>query len=201
MSERPPVDPHEEPTAEIAVPPRRADSFSDRAGYPAPRRAPAAPGWLRVCVVVLCVLFALALAGLALEKLHPSALARLRNQGLRQHATRVAPGPAATFARRRSASSTTSRPPAGPSASGAPRLSSLKPASGPSGTRVTLQGTGFMSANGHVLVYFGAVPAPTNCPSVSRCLATAPAAPAGGAVAVRLHTASGVSNAETFTYR
>lgn len=201
MARRPPFDPDEEPTAEIGVPPRGADSFSARAEYPSLRRAPAAPGWLRSTVVALSVLFALALAGLVLEELHPSAFARLRNQGTRAGVARVASGPSATVAHRASASSTTTSTVAGPGAPGAPRLASLSPVSGPPGTRVTLQGTGFMSANGHVLVYFGAVPAPTTCPSVSRCLATAPAAHAGSAVTVRLHTASGVSNAETFTYR
>lgn len=200
MAGRPPFDSDGEPTAEIAVPPRGADSFSAHARYSSLPRAPAAPSWLRSTVVVLGVLFALALAGLVLEKLHPSAFARLRNQGTRPRAARVASGPTTTLAHRARTSTATSTS-AGPSAPGAPRLASLSPTSGPPGTQVSLQGVGFMSANGHVLVYFGAVPAPTTCPSVSRCLATAPAAHAGSVVAVRLHTASGVSNAETFTYR
>lgn len=158
-----------------------------------------APGWLRSTVVALGVLFALALAGFVLEKLHPSAFARLRNQGTRPGATRAASNPTTTVPRSPASDSTTTA--AGPSAPGAPRLASLSPASGPPGIRVSLRGTGFMSANGHVLVYFGAVPAPTNCPSVTQCVATAPAAHAGSVVAVRLHTASGVSNAATFTYR
>ena len=88
-----------------------------------------------------------------------------------------------------------------PGTPGGPTITSLTPNEGAAGQTVVIAGSGLMSSDGQVVARFGGVVAPTSCPSVSSCTATAPPAPAGTAqVPVTVSTAGGTSNSLSFTY-
>jgi|GEM_PF-6453097 len=89
-----------------------------------------------------------------------------------------------------------------PASTGSPRLSSVSPTSGGAGQAVVVVGSGLFSANGEVLAYFGSTPAPTSCGTQTSCTVTVP--DLGGSpstVPLTIVTASGRSNALSFTYR
>ena len=89
-----------------------------------------------------------------------------------------------------------------PGTPGGPTIASLTPDQGPVGQSVAIAGTGLMSSDGQVLAHFGAVVAPTACPTTTSCTATAPPGPAPGTqVPVTVSTAGGTSNSLTYTYR
>jgi hypothetical protein len=84
----------------------------------------------------------------------------------------------------------------------------MAPAAGSAGQSLTLTGTGFFSAGGHIEVTFGGTAAPTVCPTRSTCIVTVPApGPSGGpstggpqTVPVVIRTDSGTSNSLAFIY-
>ena len=115
---------------------------------------------------------------------------------------------------RTAASSFVASAPAGP-----PTVSALQPAHGQAGQQVVISGTGFLSPNGVITAYFGAVTAPTSCSSPTTCTVTVPpplpsgpaGAPSGSgsasaatgpgvSVSVTVVTDSGRSNPVSFTY-
>ncbi len=105
----------------------------------------------------------------------------------------------ATAPKKKTSTSTTTAPaPAG----AAPHLLSVSPASGAAGETVVVHGSGLFSGNGQVLAYFNGRDAPTSCATQSSCSVTVPDL---GALPSAMHltvvTASGTSNALTFSYR
>jgi hypothetical protein len=81
-------------------------------------------------------------------------------------------------------------------------LTVLLPAQGSAGQVVTLEGTALFSADGHISVSFGPVPATVQCPTETTCRATVPdLAPGPRTVMVKLATQSGASNGLAFAYR
>jgi hypothetical protein len=87
-------------------------------------------------------------------------------------------------------------------AAGAPDLSSMTPSSGATGQQVVISGTNFVSSDGTILVYFANVVAPTSCPVENSCTVTVPALTGvPPTVPVTMTTASGTSNALTFSYQ
>jgi len=83
--------------------------------------------------------------------------------------------------------------------SGPPVISSLSPASGSAGQSVTVSGANFLSSSGQIVATFDGQVAPTSCPAQNTCTVTVPSSNAPS-VQVVITTASGASNAETFTY-
>jgi hypothetical protein len=88
-------------------------------------------------------------------------------------------------------------------------VTALAPAAGSAGQALTLSGSGFFSAGGHILVTFGGAEAPTACPTRTTCTVTVPSlGPAPGStgptaprvVPVVVTTDTGTSNQLTFTY-
>jgi hypothetical protein len=79
-------------------------------------------------------------------------------------------------------------------------IASLSPASGAVGQGIQVDGANFLSSNGQILATFNGQVAPTDCPAANTCTVTVP--PMGGSPSVQviITTASGASNAVTFTY-
>ena len=103
-------------------------------------------------------------------------------------------GPAASGATR---SSSTTTPAA---AGGPPVISSLAPSSGSAGQSVQVAGANFLSSSGQIVAAFNGQVAPTSCPAPNICTVTVPPSSAGRSAQVTITTASGTSNAVTFTY-
>ena len=83
----------------------------------------------------------------------------------------------------------------------APVISSLTPSSGSTGQAIQVAGANFMSSNGRIVATFNGQVAPTSCPAQNTCTITVPPPPPGSQSAeVMITTASGTSNAVTFTY-
>lgn len=82
----------------------------------------------------------------------------------------------------------------------APVITSVSPASGAPGQKVTVSGRNFVSANHVITGYFGSAAAGTSCPTLGACVLTVPSGLKGD-VQVTLHTESGVSNGEPFTVK
>jgi hypothetical protein len=180
------------------------------------------PFGLRVAVAALAVAFAACIAGLVLLHNDPTSLESLRNSagttgtgdtaggggtaGGGTARTHRARGGAAGGSGASGSSGPTSLPTvvvpttvASGGSSGGPAISALHPTSGAAGTKVTISGRSFFSVDGQILVYFGSVQAPTSCPTSAVCIATAPPGPRG-TVQVSVHTQSGVSNGQPFSY-
>ncbi len=95
--------------------------------------------------------------------------------------------------------STTTTVPSTPGA--APMISSLTPSSGTAGQGIQVAGSNFMSSDGQIVAAFNGQVAPTSCPAQNTCTITVPPPPPGSQSAlVTITTASGTSNAVTFTY-
>ena len=93
--------------------------------------------------------------------------------------------------------------PGQPAAGGGPTITGFDPNHGAPGQQVDVTGTGFMSSDGNITAYFGGQSASTSCPTPTTCTVVVPQPPPGaaaGAVQVTIVTASGRSNAVTFTY-
>ena len=91
-------------------------------------------------------------------------------------------------------SSTVLVAPAGP-----PVISSLTPSSGAAGQGIEVAGANFLSASGQIVATFNGQVAPTSCPAQNTCSVTVPPSTSASAEVV-ITTASGTSNAVTFTY-
>jgi hypothetical protein len=84
----------------------------------------------------------------------------------------------------------------------APAIASLSPSSGTAGQVVTVAGSNFMSADGHIAAHFDGQAACIACPSPAVCTVTVPTAVgAANPARVTVTTDAGVSNAANFTYR
>jgi hypothetical protein len=84
---------------------------------------------------------------------------------------------------------------------GPPQISSLTPASGSAGQTVTVHGSNFISSDGSIVASFDGQVTATSCPSEDLCTLTVPPSSAGETSAqVTITTASGTSNAITFSY-
>ena len=95
--------------------------------------------------------------------------------------------------------STTTTVPSTPGA--APVISSLTPSSGTAGQGIQVAGSNFMSSDGQIVATFNGQVAPTSCPAQNTCTIIVPPPPPGSQSAqVTITTASGTSNAVTFTY-
>ena len=83
----------------------------------------------------------------------------------------------------------------------APVISSLTPSSGTAGQGIQVAGANFMSSNGQIVATFNGQVAPTSCPAQDTCSVTVPPpTPGSQSAQVTITTASGTSNAVTFTY-
>jgi hypothetical protein len=99
----------------------------------------------------------------------------------------------------RSGGSTTSTaPPATPG--GPPVIATLSPASGSAGQGIQVAGSNFLSSSGQIVATFNGQVAPTSCPAQNTCTVTVPPMSGSSSVVVTITTASGTSNAVTFTY-
>ena len=95
-------------------------------------------------------------------------------------------------------STTTSAAPAAPGA--APVISALSLSSGDAGEVVQVAGSNFLSSNGHIVATFNGQVASTSCPAQNTCTVTVPPSTGSPSAQVTITTASGTSNAVTFTY-
>ncbi len=95
-----------------------------------------------------------------------------------------------------SPTSTTVPPPAG----GPPVISALSPSSGTAGQGIEVAGANFLSSSGQIVATFNGQIAPTSCPAQNTCSVTVPPMSGGQSAQVVITTASGTSNALTFTY-
>jgi IPT/TIG domain len=96
-----------------------------------------------------------------------------------------------------SSSTTTSTVVAAPG--GPPVISSLSPSSGTAGQGIQVAGANFLSTSGQIVATFNGQVAPTSCPAQNTCTITVPPSTSPSAQVV-ITTASGTSNAVTFTY-
>ena len=101
---------------------------------------------------------------------------------------------------RRSATTTTpSTAPASPG--GPPVISALSPSTATAGQAVQIAGSNFLSSNGQIVATFNGQVAATTCPTQNTCNVTVPPSAGLPSAQVTINTASGTSNAMTFTYR
>ena len=104
-----------------------------------------------------------------------------------------------TSTSRPTSTTTTTTVPSTPGA--APVISSLTPSSGTAGQGIQVAGANFMSSNGQIVATFNGQVAPTSCPAQDTCSVTVPPpTPGSQSAQVTITTASGTSNAVTFTY-
>ena len=78
-------------------------------------------------------------------------------------------------------------------------ISSLTPSSGAAGQGIQVAGANFLSTSGQIVATFNGQVAPTSCPAQNTCSVTVPPSTSTSAEVV-ITTASGSSNAVTFTY-
>jgi IPT/TIG domain len=110
--------------------------------------------------------------------------------------TRVSPPAATTTPTTTSPTTAVASTPGGP-----PEISSLSPASGSPGQSTTVAGSNFLSSDGSIVASFNGQVTPTSCPSPEMCTVTVPPPTVGETSAqVTITTASGTSNAVTFSY-
>ena len=87
-----------------------------------------------------------------------------------------------------------------PAAGGPPVISTLSPSTGTAGQGIEVAGANFLSASGQIVATFNGQVAPTSCPAQNSCSVTVPPMSGGQSAQVVITTASGTSNALTFTY-
>jgi hypothetical protein len=80
-------------------------------------------------------------------------------------------------------------------------ISSIVPASGTAGQTITIGGANFLSLDGRIAATFNGQTAATSCPAQNTCTVTVPHSSGSQSAQVTITTASGTSNAVTFTYR
>jgi hypothetical protein len=93
---------------------------------------------------------------------------------------------------------TSTAPPATPG--GPPVIASLSPARGSPGQGIQVAGSNFLSSSGQIVANFNGQVAPTSCPAQNTCTVTVPPMNGSSSAEVTITTASGTSNAVTFTY-
>ncbi len=102
-----------------------------------------------------------------------------------------------------SARTTTTTAPSTPTPTGpvgAPVISSLSPSNGSAGEGVQITGANFLSSDGQIVATFNGQVAPTSCTAENTCTVTVPPPSGSSPARVSITTASGTSNAVTFTY-
>ena len=167
--------------------------------------------WLIISVVVvgaLVVVAAIALAVSLTATSGPTALpASTATRPAPTHAGAAPPSggshvkghhkPAGTSGTPTNTSTTT---PVSAAAGGPPVISSLTPSSGSAGQSVQVAGANFLSSSGQIVATFNGQVAPTSCPAQNTCTVTVPPSSGDPSAQVMITTASGTSNAVTFTY-
>ena len=79
-------------------------------------------------------------------------------------------------------------------------IASIDPASGTAGQGIQIAGSNFLSSDGQIVANFNGQVAPTSCPEQNTCTVTVPPMSGSQSAKVTITTASGTSNAVTFTY-
>ncbi len=172
------------PAAESPNQPLSAEVDGERAERESER-------WLAAAVVAVAVLVVASGIALAVSTSRqsggPSPTAASTTQPGR---TRVSPTITTT---------TTTTAPSTPGAP--PQIASLTPASGSPGQSVTVTGSNFLSSDGRIVASFDGRVTATSCSTQHVCTVTVPPPSAGETSAqVTITTASGTSNAITFSY-
>ena len=98
----------------------------------------------------------------------------------------------------KSSTTTSTAPPTTPG--GPPVIAALSPASAAAGQGIVVDGSNFLSSNGQIVATFNGQVAPTSCPAANTCTVTVPPMSGSSSAQVIITTASGASNAVTFTY-
>ncbi|HEX4163821.1 MAG TPA: IPT/TIG domain-containing protein [Acidimicrobiales bacterium] len=191
----PPVPPWSGPQPPWAGPP----SAPGRTGESARREH-----WLTISVAVVAVL--VVTAGIALAVAAgsdggqqgaappPSTAVSTAHPRTPPAAHRAAPGHHSGRPR----TTTSTAPPATPG--GPPVIASLSPARGTAGQGIQIAGSNFLSSSGQIVASFNGQVAPTNCPASNTCTVTVPPMSGSSSAQVTITTASGTSNAVTFSY-
>ena len=168
--------------------------------------------WLVTAVVVVAVLLLAAATGLmvslATANDPPKAATSPSTVTAPSHGAAVTPSHHSTGRERGSPARpspspdvTTTTPSTAPvSPSGPPVISALAPSSATAGQAVQIVGSNFLSSNGQIVATFNGQVAPTNCPTQNICNVTVPPSAGLPSALVTINTASGTSNAMTFTY-
>jgi hypothetical protein len=79
-------------------------------------------------------------------------------------------------------------------------IASLSPASGAPGEGIQVAGSNFLSSSGQIVATFNGQVTSTSCPAQNTCTVTVPPMSGSSSALVTITTASGTSNAVTFTY-
>ena len=162
--------------------------------------------WLTISIAVVAALVVIAGIALAVSAggggqqgaAPPSAVpTTAHHSGTSPTAHHPASGPNAGRSKGPSTSTSTA-PPATPG--GPPVIASLSPASGSAGQGIQVAGSNFLSSSGQIVATFDGQVAPTSCPAQNTCTVTVPPMNGSPAAQVKITTASGTSNAVTFTY-
>ncbi len=176
----------ESSTGAPPAPPRR--EAPPRPADPAPGPGRPSDRWLITSVAVVAVLVVVGAIALGVSL---GSSPRVAAPPSSSHSTSTRPTTTST--------TTTTTLPSTPGA--APVISSLTPSSGTAGQGIQVAGANFMSSNGQIVATFNGQVAPTSCPAQNTCSITVPPPPPGSQSAqVTITTASGTSNAVTFTY-
>jgi hypothetical protein len=79
-------------------------------------------------------------------------------------------------------------------------IASLSPANGAAGQGIQVAGSNFLSSSGQIVASFNGQVTATSCPAQNTCTVTVPPMSGSQSAQVTITTASGTSNAVTFTY-
>ena len=197
----------------VSVPPPLSQGRSADPPAASPAKDHRLDRWLVTAVVIVGALVVAAATGLAVSLATvngtPKAAtspATVRTPG---HGAAVPPahhstGPEGGSSARPSPSTdaTTTTPSTVPaSPSGPPVISALSPSTATAGQAVQIAGSNFLSSNGQIVATFNGQVAATTCPTQNTCNVTVPPSVGLPSAQVTINTASGTSNAMTFTYR
>ncbi len=167
----------------------------------APDAARSPDRWLVASVAVVAVLVVVGAIALAFSGGNSPQVAAPPSSTVAHPSTTIASrhGGGTTRPSHATSTSTTTTVPSTPGA--APVISSLTPSSGTAGQGIQVAGSNFMSSDGQIVATFNGQVAPTSCPAQNTCTIIVPPPPPGSQSAqVTITTASGTSNAVTFTY-
>ncbi len=194
--------------APLPAPPARERPPEPADPTPDPHTVRRSDRWLIASVAVVAALVVVGAIALAVSLGNnprisappPSAAARASTTIAGRQGGAGTTGPShSTSTSRPTSTTTTTTVPSTPGA--APVISSLTPSSGNAGQGIQVAGSNFMSSDGQIVATFNGQVAPTSCPAQNTCTITVPPPPPGSQSAqVTITTASGTSNAVTFTY-